>query len=160
MIADANGVYPPELKNEADWQRYQAALDAAVLVILGRRGHQNHPNPGRRRLVLTRSVSALEEDARSPLVTLWNPQGIELQDALASLGISDGAVAVTGLFDLFLPYYTRFILSERHDLVLANGTPCFSAGHPRSILASASLRPGRPEIIDHEEMVTQTVWLR
>lgn len=158
MIAMGDGAYPPELRNEADWQLYQASLDAAALVVIGRRGHERHPNPGRRRLVLTRSVEALEEDAASPLVTFWNPRGMALHDAIAALGVERGTIAVTGLFDLFLPDYTRFVLAERHDLVLPAGTPCFAAGHPRTVLTAAGLVPTRPEIIDPDEMVTKVVW--
>ena len=53
MIAAADGSMPPALRNEADWRIFQAALDAAVLVVLGRLGHERNPNPGRKRLVLS-----------------------------------------------------------------------------------------------------------
>lgn len=160
MIADAAGNYPASLRNDADWRRYQAALDKAVLVVTGRRGHEAHPNPGRRRLVLTRSVSRLAADSNDPRATFWNPAGLSFDAALAELGIAEGTVAIAGRFDLFLPHYTAFHLSEWHDLVIAGGTPCFAAGHPRAVLAGIGLRPARPVLLDAEAMVTATIWTR
>ena len=75
MIAAADGSMPPELRSDADWRLFQAALDRAALVVLGRVGHAKHPNPGRRRLVMTRSVGRLARDPDDPLATLWNPRG-------------------------------------------------------------------------------------
>lgn len=160
MIADAAGEYPASLRNDADWAQYQAALDRAVLVVTGRRGHERHPNPGRRRLVLTRSVPGLAADPRDPHATFWNPAAIGFLDALAELDIAGGTVAITGVFALFLPHYTSFHLSEKHDLILWGGLPCFAAGHPRSELAAEGLRPAKPLVIDPVAMVTTTIWSR
>ena len=60
-IADRQRRMPPELRNDNDWTRFQAALDASVLVVLGRLGHEAHPNPGRRRLVVTGAARGLEK---------------------------------------------------------------------------------------------------
>jgi len=158
MIADGNGEYPEGLRNDADWALYQAALDKAALVVIGRRGHERHPNPGRRRLVLTRSIERLEKvDANA---ILWNPAGIGFDDVLSELAVTTGTVAITGLFDLFIPRYDRFILSERNDFLLPGGTPCFSGGHPRQILARAGFVPQGTTVIDAVEMVTATRWQR
>src|SRR3954462_7837411 len=102
MIADRDRRMPAALRNDKDWTRFQAALDAAALVVLGRLGHESHPNPGRRRLVVTSRIERLEQ-VHDP-VTLWNPAGVDFQNVLAELGVSEGAVAVTGgqaVFDLF-----------------------------------------------------------
>ena len=160
MIADRDGNVPASLRSEADWRQYQAALDAAVLTVTGRRGHERNPNPGRRRLVLTRSVKALAPDPRDPRATQWNPAGLSFPDALAEIGIAAGTVAIAGLFDLFRPYVTAFLLSEVHTLVLPGGTPCFAAGHPRSILATDGLHPAEVALIDPAAMVTATRWQR
>jgi hypothetical protein len=159
MIADAAGEVPPSLRNEADWRQYQAALDRSVLVVTGRRGHERHRNPGRPRLVLTRSVAATASDPNDLLATFWNPSGLPLEGVLAQLAIDDGTVAITGLFDFFLPHLTRFQLSEMHRLVLPGGTPCFSAGHPRSVLAGAGMRPTDVRLLDEAALVTSTLWL-
>lgn len=163
MIADAEGAMPPGLRNDADWHRFQAALDQSVLVVLGRIGHQRHPNPGRRRLVLSRSVSRLASLPQDPLVHLWNPAGATIGDALRELGVTGGRVAVTGgtgTFDHFVDCYDEFVLAEVHGTVLPAGRPCFSAGHPRVVLAAAGLVPARAELVDGDAGVTETVWRR
>ena len=159
MIADATGEVPPNLRNAADWRQYQAALDASVLVVTGRRGHERFPNPGRPRLVLTRSVAALAPDPADPLATFWNPAGAPLEWALERIGIADGTIAVTGIFDFFLPMLTGFLLSESHRLVLPGGRPCFPEGHPRAVLAARGFRPAAVELIDPDAMVTSTRWV-
>lgn len=163
MIADAAGEMPAALRNDADWQAFQSALDRAALVVLGRVGHARHPNPGRRRLVLTRSVPTLRPDTSDPLALLWNPLGMPLAHVLDALEIAEGSVAVTGgtgVFDHFIGRYDRFDLSEIHDFVLPGGKPCFSAGHPRTVLAAAGLAPGRSALIDTAAGVAMTAWLR
>jgi hypothetical protein len=160
MIADGNGEYPAALKNDADWAQYQRALDRAVLVVTGRRGHERHPNPGRRRLVLTRSVARWEIDQRDGRSTLWNPAGLPFDAVLDELGVTDGMIAITGVFDLFVGEYTSFLLSESNALILPGGTPCFAAGHPRTVLTNQGMRPGQPELIDPMAMVTTTLWSR
>jgi hypothetical protein len=163
MIADAEGRMPEGLRNETDWAAFQAALDAAAIVVVGRLGHRRHANPGRRRLVATSGIPGLATDRNDPLATLWNPAGIGLDDALADLGITGGTVAVTGgtrVFDLFLPLYTSFSLSEANGLALPGGTPAFSAAHPRAALAAAGLIPADVTLIDALSMVTSTRWER
>jgi hypothetical protein len=161
MIADADGSMPPALRSEADWRIFQAALDVAVLVVLGRLGHERHPNPGRKRLVLTRSVDSLEPDPDDALTTCWNPANIEIGPVLDQLGIAAGTIAVTGgtgAFDLFIPFYDRFVLSEVRGLTLDHGTPCFTKGHPRFVLPGAGLEARDMELIDRG--VVQTQWAR
>ena len=160
MIADAAGEYPAALRNDADWALYQAALNRAAVVVTGRRGHQRFPNPGRRRLVLTRRVTRLGDDPNDPRATYWNPAGLALRAALAELGVDAGIIAITGVFDLFVADYDRFALSESHRLLIPGGTPCFSSGHPRTVLAEAGLRPVGVDVIDADAMVTTTVWER
>jgi dihydrofolate reductase len=151
MIADQNRRMPPFLRNDADFRRFQAALDAAALVVLGRLGHELHPNPGRKRLVVTSRVAWLERDPGDDNAMLWNPEGIGLKRVLAGLGIADGTIAVTGgtrVFDLFLPLFTRFDLVEVDGVVIPDGIPCFSTGLPRVALAGAGLHVARREDLD------------
>jgi hypothetical protein len=155
MIADENSRMPASLRHDADWAQYQAALARAAIVASGRKGHEAFPNPKRRRLVLTRGVARTEQQGNA---TLWNPAGIGLAEVLADLGITSGTVAVSGVFDFFLPYYDRFVLDELHGLVLPGGTPCFTAGHPRTVLAAAGLRPSAAEQLD--QGLTLTTWTR
>jgi hypothetical protein len=159
MIADAAGEMPPALKNDADWALFQAALDRAALVVLGRKGHERHPNPGRKRLVLTRKADGLVTGGEN--AWLWNPKRLAIEDMLQALGIADGVVAITGgtgTYDLFAPLMTAFDLSENHGLVLPGGTPTFSAGHPRAVLAAYGLVPSPAEPL--ADGVTLSRWSR
>jgi hypothetical protein len=159
MIADADGTMPDALRNDTDWVQFQAALDRAALVVLGRKGHERHPNPGRRRLVLTQRVDGLEAEGDD--AWLWNPETMAIAEVLAALAIGEGIVAITGgtgSFDLFAPLMTGFVLSEVHGLVLPGGTPCFSSGHPRVVLAAQGLRPSEAEPLG--DGVTLTRWAR
>ncbi len=154
---------PASLRNEADWREFQAALDAAALVVLGRLGHERHLNPGRRRLVLTHGVSTMIPDGRDPLALLWNPLALPLARVLEALEIGEGVIAITGgtgVFDYFLGAYNRFDLSEVHRSVLPGGTPCFGGGHPRVVLAANGLAPGEGALIDADAGVTTTSWRR
>lgn len=161
MIADANGQLPPELRNDADWRFFQAALDQAALVVLGRIGHLRHSNPGRRRLVLTHSVAELQPDPADARSSFWNPAGLGIAEVLGRLGIAEGTIAVTGgtgAFDLFLPWYDRFVLSEVRGFELPDGIPCFSKGHPRFTLPGAGLEARDMGLIDRG--IVQTNWVR
>lgn len=161
IIAAHDGSMPPELRNEADWRLFQAALDHAALVVLGRLGHMRHPNPGRRRLVLTHSVVDLQPDPVDSQASYWNPAGIDIAAVLGRLGIDGGTIAVvggTGTFDLFLPWYDRFVLAEVRSLYMHDGTPCFTKGHPRFVLPGAGLEARDMEMIDRG--VVQTHWVR
>ncbi len=159
MIADAAGEMPDALRSEADWRYFQSALDRAALVVLGRKGHARHPNPGRRRLVLTTGIATLAPDSADPLAMLWNPAGLPIETVLDELGIAEGIVAVTGgtgTFDLFLPLYSRFVLAEVRGLSLPGGVPCFSKGHPRYVLPGAGYAARDMQLI--ERGVVQTTW--
>lgn len=159
MIAAADGSMPAALRSDADWRYFQAVLDRSALVVLGRKGHERHPNPGRRRLVLTRSVADLAADPADRLATLWNPAGIEIEQVLERMGIVEGVIAITGgkaTFDLFLPLYASFVLAEVCGLTLPGGVPCFSTGTPAQALERAGLRKSGAEEIDPG--VVQSHW--
>jgi len=158
-IAAADGRTPRALHNAKDWARFQAALDAAALVVLGRLGHERHPNPGRRRLVVTHGVDTL--DTADPLAIRWNPAGMAFGTALSRLGLAHGTIAVTGgrtVFDLFLPLFTRFELVTVAGVTLPDGIPCFTAGPPWEILPAADLRLAATTPLDPG--ITLTIWTR
>lgn len=161
MIADRYHRTPPELRNDADWRHFQAALDASALVVLGRIGHEAHPNPGRKRLVVTSRVAWLERDPNDDNAMLWNPDGIGFRRVIAGLGISEGTVAVTGgmrVFDLFLPGFTRFDLAEVAGVTIPDGVPCFSSGTPWETLAKAGMHIAETQALDTN--VALNVWRR
>lgn len=158
-IADHLRQMPAALRNDKDWVRFQAALDRAQLVVLGRLGHEAHPNPGRRRLVMTSRVERFEPI--DDLVTLWNPAGMDFRDVAAELGVTDGVVAVVGgqqVFDYFLRRFTRFDLVTVDGALLPDGVPCFSTGWPDEVLAQAGLRVVERELLDPG--VRLDVWRR
>ena len=148
-IADRERQMPAALRNDTDWTRFQAALDRAALVVLGRLGHEAHPNPGRRRLVVTSRIADFEViDAQ---VLLWNPAGLEFDAVLVRLGIAAGEIAVTGgqaVFDLLLPRFTRFDLVTVDGALIPDGVPCFSTGWPDEVLAREGLLVAEREELD------------
>jgi hypothetical protein len=161
MIAGRDGRMPAALRNGADWQRFQAALDRSALVVLGRLGHEAHPNPGRKRLVVTSRVAWLERDPADGNTMLWNPDGIGLRRVLAGLGIADGTIAVTGgqrVFDLFLPGFTAFDRVVVEGVSIPDGVPCFAGGQPWDVLEGAGKKADTPQELDAG--VSRTVWRR
>jgi dihydrofolate reductase len=162
-IAAADGSMPKDLMHAEDWRIFQGALDRADLVVLGRKGHQRHPNPGRRRLVVTRSIERLSPDPEDPRALFWNPGGLMIEAMLQELGLETGTLAITGgqgVFDLFLPHYTLFHLSEVHHFALPDGIDTFSSGHPRAVLSAAGLVPKNLVRLDEHPLVTLTTWAR
>jgi hypothetical protein len=162
MIADAQGLMPRQLRNEADWALFQAALDQASVVVVGSLGHRRHPNPGRRRLVFTSGVREFITDGDDYLATLFNPESMAVADVLDAVALPDGVVAVTGgrrVFDHFLRQYDEFMLAEVNGFVLPGGIPCFSSGHPRTVLAATGMAPAEHRVIDAGNGVTLTRWV-
>lgn len=166
FIAGPDGLTPPELRNGADWQRFQAALDAAAVTVLGRLGHEANPNEKlRRRLVLTSRVDGLEA---SDGCYWWNPSGMGLAEALVVVAPTGGIVAVPGgrrVFDLFLGIgYDAFHLARAEPVVLGTGTTLFfGLGPGRTAtdrLAGAGLVADPAEPLDAAAGVTLSVWRR
>jgi len=164
FIAGPDGLTPPELRNEADWRRFQEALDTAVVSVLGRLGHEANPNYARRnRLVLTRGVDALEKGEDC---WLWNPAGMALADALAKVAPGGGAIAVPGgrpVFDFFLAVgFDAFDLARAETVRLNQGTKLFSGLGPdrtaNDALREAGLVADPTEILDPDARVTLTAW--
>ncbi len=165
-IADAAGRYPEELRNEADWALFQAALDRASLMLIGRASHEATPNRNkRRRLIVSRSESGLQERADG----VWlNPEEMPLTVALDRILPQGGEVAVVGgqgVFDLVgAAGFDAFHLARSHRVRLPAGRGLFAAcesGVPAaSILAAGGLFAGEEIPIDPEAEVTLTVWRR
>ena len=165
-IADASGVTPEALRNEADWAYFQAELDRAAVTVLGRLGHAANPNPkGRLRLVLSASAAGLERRADG---WWWNPERVPWAEAIARVLPAGGRVAVPGgrrVFDLFLGIgYDAFHLSRAESVRIGAGTALFSAcdagESAEAVLARHGLAPGQRRVIDPAGPVTLTVWRR
>jgi hypothetical protein len=165
-IADRSGLTPEALRNEADWSRFQAALDQACVTILGRRGHEVNPNiKGRNRLVLSSSAEGIE---RRDDGWWWNPAKVPLGDALAEAAPSGGIVVVPGgrrVFDLFLSVgFDAFHLARAPGVRFPEGVPLFSEIGPGSsaaqILTAHGLVADPTEMLDPAAAVEMTVWRR
>ena len=163
-IADASGAMPAVLRNDADWAYFQAELDQADLIALGRSSHEATPNArGRRRLVLSRCAAALE---RRGDAWWWNPREIGWSEVAAKLVPNGGRVGVPGgqgAFDTFLRLgFTAFHLSRAQGVILHGGRGLFAAceaGVSASrVLGEAGLKAGDTLALDPAARVTLTIW--
>jgi len=163
-IAGPDGLTPQSLRNEADWARFQAALDAAAVTVLGRLGHEANPNLKRRnRLVLSSSARGVERRADA---WWWNPGDVPPGDALAAAAPGGGIAAVPGgrrVFDMFLDIgFDAFHLARAESVRIPDGLPVFSAATEGAgagdILAAHGLLPGPAEELDPVARVSLTVW--
>ncbi len=165
-IANADGVLPPELQNERDWELFQAALDRSQLVMLGRLSHEATPNARKRlRLIISSTASGLEkrDDA------FWlNPAIVPLEQALREILPDGGVVGVVGgrfVFDLVgANRFDAFHLARSPDVILPDGRGLFAAceaGVPaEAVLAGGGLSVTSETLIDPVPRVTLTVWGR
>ncbi|WP_293858430.1 hypothetical protein [uncultured Alsobacter sp.] len=165
-IADETGSTPASLRNDADWQRFQAELDACAVTVLGRLGHVAHGNARNRlRIVVSSSSPGLE---RRPDGWWWNPAAMPWPQAIARVLPDGGRVAVPGgqgVFDLFLTLgYAEFHLTRARSVRVPRGRTLFSGIGPgrtaEDLLAAAALVPGDPVAVDATAGVTMVPWVR
>ena len=165
-IAAADGLVPPQLRNEVDWELYQGALANSDLIVFAHRSHDAEPNlSGQRRVVLSRSARGLErrEDA-----WWWNPDRAAWSEVLAQALPDGGEVAVPGgqfAFDLFLRIgYDAFHLSHARGVRLPGGRSLFSAceaGETSSaVLTRSGLVVSQRLELDPAHGVSMDVWRR
>ncbi|MEX0852037.1 MAG: hypothetical protein WD036_01945 [Bauldia sp.] len=165
-IAAPDGTTPPELMNPTDWRRFQAALEVAAVIVLGRRGHEANPNvKGRNRLVLSASARGVERRAHA---WWWNPAEAPVEQAFAHAAPAGGIAAVPGgrrVFDLFLGIsFDEFHLTRAAGVIVPGGIPLFSAADdgltPEAILAGRGLIAGPRKTLDPQCGVTLVIWRR
>lgn len=165
-IADPAGDTPPELSNEADWLRFQQALDASAVVVVGRLSHDANPNVRRRNRLIV-SSSAVDCELRAD-GWWWNPATAPLADALARAAPGGGTVAVPGgrlIFDLFRTFgFDSFHLARSGSVWIPGGVPLFSAVDggvtANEVLASDGLVAGPRETLDAAAEVSLVIWKR
>jgi hypothetical protein len=160
------------LMNEADWRYFQAGLDRAGLVMIGRHGHEAHPNPPhRRRLVLTSTVDGFIRDpdqADVGEVYRVNPAVMPVADALARLVKPGAEVAVPGgrlVFDACLELgFDAFHLARKRGARLKGGvkifTACQDGARPEDVLAGHGLAPAETIALDPAARVDLVVHRR
>jgi hypothetical protein len=167
MLANAAHVMPDELRFEGDKQFFNIALDRADLIVHGRHSYEDQPNsPRRKRMILTRKVSAIAPDPSNANATLWNPAGASFEAACDSAGVRSGTAAIMGgpdVFGMFMDRYDTFWLSQAPKVRLPGGEPCFPGvpkQSPQEILAAHGLSAGTPQMLDRANGVTVTPWRR
>ena len=168
MLADSAGQIPDGLKIDADQRFFNAGLDAADLVVHGRNSGEDHANsPRRRRLILTRKISAIAPDPNNPLARRWNPASASFPAACRALGVEAGTIAIIGgtdVFGLFLDIgYDTFHLSRANKARLPGGRPVFPqvpAQTPEDVLAGHGLHPGERRVLDAQADATLVTWTR
>ena len=167
MLADANGIMPPELKFEADQAFFEAALDHVDVIVHGRNSFEDQPrSPQRTRIVLTRSIPALARDPDNDKATLWNPARASFEDACARAGVTAGVAAIIGgpsVFGMFMDRYDTFWLSQAHRLKIPGGMGGFPGvpdRSPEDIFASHGLTATETRVLDAERAVDVTAWRR
>ena len=165
-IAGADGLIPPSLRNEKDWELYQREQEVANLVVFARRSHELEPNLHKTpRLVVSREAAGLEQRADG---WWWNPQRMTWADAGARILPEGGVVAVGGgqvVFDLFLMIgFDGFHLSRAHGVKLPGGRSVFSACDrgvtAASVLEQRGLSHTKTMPLDTERGVELTIWRR
>lgn len=165
-IADAAGRMPDALRNDADWAYFQAELNRSDVTVLGRLGHEAHPNPrGRMRMILSSSSQGIEKRADG---WWWNPEKLSWEDAIRRVLPHGGRVAVPGgrqIFDLFLAIgYDAFHLTRAEGVVVPEGVPVFSGcdtgKSAETVLCEAGLKADAKRVLDPAEPVSLVVWRR
>lgn len=168
MIADASGAMPASIRNDADQKLFQDGLDRVAVVVHGRHSHEGGPRAARRkRLILTRQVATIAPDPTHPNSLLWNPAGATIEQAIAELRASDGAIAAIGgteVFSMFLPVYDAFHLSRAAHAKIPGGRPVFAGVGadltPEDVLTRHGLKPGPKSDLDAAAGVTLVSWER
>ena len=165
-IAGADGLVPPSLRNEKDWDYYQRALASSDLIVFGHRSHELEPNVrGDTRLVISSRVTGLERRADA---WWWSPARMSWPEAAKSVLPLGGRVAAPGgqgVFDLFLKIgFDAFHLTRAHGVMLPGGRAIFSACDAglsaEAVLAEAGLRASEKIPLDPAHGVELTVWRR
>jgi hypothetical protein len=167
MLADATGAMPPQLRNDADWAYFQAQLDLAHLVLVGRTSHDAAPSTGRRRrVVMSRAVAALEQRGA---VWWWNPNATPWPVMLARLLPMGGRVAVPGGQGAFnvlahLGAFDCFHLARAMGVWLPDGRPVFGAQAKglsiEAVLTQLGLAAEPTVTLDPAGPVLLNVWRR
>ena len=167
MLADADGVMPPELFIEGDQAFFEQSLDATAAVIQGRNSGEQQTKSGERlRLIATHSVKALTPHPSNPKVLLWNPTATPFEDGLRALGVTHGRIGILGgtsIFGLFLPHYDTFHLSRANLVRLPGGRPVFPQVPeltPEDVLLQHGLTPGAVHVFDRGREASLVTWQR
>jgi hypothetical protein len=160
-IADAAGSMPTSLQNDADWAYFQAELDRADWVALGRLSHLATANVrGRRRLIVSHGSRGLEKRDDG---VWWRPDAIPFNDVVARLLPDGGRIAVPGgqgVFEMFLAIgFTAFHLARAEAVTLPGGRRIFvGTSEADDRLQRAGLAAGPTRWLDEPARVSMTIF--
>ncbi len=165
-IADADGLIPPSLRNDRDWEQYQAALARSDLVVFARVSHDNEPNTrGDPRVVVSRDAKGLENRADA---WWWNPADMDWREVVKTILPEGGEVAAPGgqgVFDLFLTIgYDVFHLARARGVKLLGGRAVFSECKDglsaEDVLTKYGLHHAERIELDATQQVEMNIWRR
>ena len=167
MIADAAGEFPDAIRCDADFAFFHDSLSRMDTCIHGRGSHEGGPDAAtRRRIVVTRRVTALAPDTEFPQALCWNPAGASFEAAWTELGGGRGTLAVIGgtdIFGMFLKIgYDAFHLTRVPGTDVPDGRPVFPGipcVSPEDLLAAAGLVPAESRVLEPARNVTVTTWV-
>ena len=163
-IADAEGLIPPALRNEKDWEQYQRALAQSDLVVFARVSHENEPEThGVPRMVVSRSANGLENRGG---IWWWDPALVSWGEAVGEVLPQGGEVAAPGgqaVFDLFLNIgYDVFHLARAHGVRLPGGRAVFSECETgltaETVLSKHGLSLAERIELDPVQRVEMNIW--
>ncbi len=167
MLANAAGIMPDSLIFEADQAFFEKGLDSVDVVVHGRHSHEHQRRSDlRRRLILTRKVSAMAAHPSNKRALFWNPAGASLEQAMTVLGTPDGSIGVIGgteVFGIFLDRYDIFYLSRAPGVHLPGGRPVFPevpARTPEGVLTHHGLGRGQRQVLDVKKDLAVVSWHR
>ena len=167
MLANAAGIMPDALKFDADQAFFERGLDSVDIVVHGRHSHERQRHSDlRRRLILTRKVSAIAADPSNKKALFWNPAGASLEQAIGVMGAPNGGIGIIGgteVFGIFLDRYDIFHLSRAPGVRLPGGRPVFPevpARTPEEVLIRHGLGHGQRQVLDMEKDLALVSWHR
>jgi dihydrofolate reductase len=167
MIATAKGTMPRALKFDADQQFFERGLNSVDVVVHGRHSRERHRRSDmRRRLILTRRIPSIANDANNRNALFWNPTGATLEEVLAILGAPNGSIGVIGgtdVFGLFLDRYDTFFLTRAPGVQIPGGRGVFPevpALSPEDVLAKHGLTMASRRLLDAKHGLELMTWSR
>ncbi len=159
MIANAKGEMPAAIRNDADQEFFQAALDRAAVVVHGRHSYEGGP-----RAAQTQAPDADAPDRRScarsgaPQFAVVesgrHPAGKGRRSARRGGSAAIAVIGGTEVFSMFLPLYDAFHLSRAADAHIPGGRPVFTRlgrmRRRRTCWRGTDLKPGPRRDLDRE----------
>jgi hypothetical protein len=116
MVANAAGIMPDSLKFEADKVFFERGLDGVDVVVHGRHSqeYQRHSDL-RRRLILTRKVSAITVDPSNKKALFWNPAGCPFRKRYPEIDLDYSHVDLPDVASFSRPIVGSRSIQERGE---------------------------------------------